>query len=111
MMINVFSFLGIVSSLSILTLFFVLFKLSERFGSVVKMKPFYRQYYLALIFSGIGLLTHIFIVFASLQPETAPTIINSSWFLLVAYHLPLAIGVSIGLFVTWRYWSWLVTEK
>lgn len=110
-MMTIISFLGIMSTFSVLALFFVLFKLSERFGSVVKMKPFYRQYYLAMVFSGIGLLTHIFVFLASLQPETAPTMMTSSWFLLVAYHLPLTIGVSIGLFVTWRYWSWLVTEK
>jgi hypothetical protein len=105
------SLLGTFSTASLLALFFILSKLSERFGSVVKMKPFYKGYYVGFVFLGVGLLTHLLIAGANLKPDDVPAIIHNSWFLLIAYHLPLAIGVTIGLIVTWRYWSWLVTEK
>jgi len=32
-------------------------------------------------------------------------------FSLLAFHLPLFIGVSIGVLTAWRYWSWLLTGE
>ena len=43
--------------------------------------------------------------------QTSYPLFNDHLFYLVTYHVPMAIGVTIGLIVTWRYWSWLLTER
>jgi hypothetical protein len=105
------SFLGTLGTLSVIILFFILVKLSERLGSVQRMPESFRYYYIALFFLTIGYLTHVVIARVSFTPEDFPSWLNSSWFQLLAYHLPLSIGVTIGLIVTWCYWSWLITER
>jgi len=105
------SLLGSFGILSLLFIFYILARLSERFGSVVKMRPRYRHYYIALIFLVIGCITHLLVALAAdLAPANIRNLLVSPWFLLLAYYLPLTIGVTIGLITTWRYWSWLVTE-
>jgi hypothetical protein len=104
------SLLGALGTLSILLVLYILAKLSERFGSVIKMRPQYRYYYLALIFLFIGWLAQLLVLAAGLTPANIQNWLNSPWFLLMAYYVPLTIGVTIGLVITWRYWSWLVAE-
>jgi hypothetical protein len=89
-------------------LFFILAKLSERLGSVEKMSPLYRYYYVALVLWLLGYITQLLMARISLTPEDFPGWLVSPWFLLMAYYLPLAIGATIALVTTWRYWSWLV---
>jgi hypothetical protein len=102
------SSLGTVGTLSLILLFYILAKLSERFGAVVKMSPLYRYYYLSLLLALISSATHLISARADLVPVKGW--FTNPLFLLLAYHLPLAIGVTIGLYITWCYWSWLVTE-
>jgi hypothetical protein len=104
------SWLGAFAPLSLMILFYILAKLSERFGSVVKMRPIYRHYYTATLFLALGTAAH-FLATLALTSTDLPAWFASPWFLLLAHNLPLAIGVTIGLFITWRYWSWLVTER
>lgn len=106
----IFALLGTVGSLSLLLLFYILAKLSEKFGSVIKMRPLYRYYYVALIFLAIGYAAHLLLAVAYLAPDSVPEWLVSSWFVFLAYYLSLAIGLTIGLIITWRYWSWLVAE-
>jgi hypothetical protein len=103
--------LGTFGALSIIALLYILAKLSERFGSVIKMPPIYRYYYLAIAFLVITYITNWLVVRATLIPENTPAWLNAPWFLFLAYHLPRAIGVTIGLVLTWRYWSWLILER
>lgn len=105
------SILGTFGTLSIIILIYILARLSERLGSVQKMSPRYRYYYVALLFLAIGYGTHILVARVSFTPQDFPAWLVSPWFLLLAYYLPLAVGVSIGLAITWLYWSWLVTER
>jgi hypothetical protein len=102
--------LGTLGTLSVGVLLFILAKLSERFGSVIRMRPLYRYYYVALFFVAIGYVAHLVEAFAVSNPGSVPRWLIAPWFILVAHHLPLTIGVTVGLFVTWRYWSWLITE-
>ena len=95
----------------LIILFFILVTLSEQLGSDQRLPESFRYYYIALFFLIIGYLTHVVIARVSLTPEEFPSWLNSSWFQLLAYHLPLSIGVTIGLIVTWGYWSWLITER
>ena len=104
------SLLSTLGTLSLLVLFYILARLSERFGAVIKMRPLYYYYYVALIFLVIGYMAHILIVVAYLAPGNVPPWLMSPWFRFFLYDLSLAIGVTTGLIVTWRYWSWLVAE-
>jgi len=99
------SLLGSFGILSVIILFFVLSKLSQRFGAVIKMPPIYRNYYFALIFLAIGYLTNLSFVTGFTSVDNTP-----DWIFIGAYYLPVTIGVTWGLAITWRYWHWLVTE-
>lgn len=105
------TFLGTFGTLSVILLFFILARLSERLGSVERMSPIYRYYYVAIFFLVIGYITHLLAARVILIPKSFSEWLTSPWFLLLAYHLPLAIGVTIGLIITWRYWSWLVHHR
>lgn len=104
------SILGTVGTLSVIILFFVLARLSERFGAVVKMRPLYRYYYLSLLLALVSATTHILTAKADSIATDNPSWLTNLWFPLLAYHLPLTIAVSIAMYVTWHYWSWLITE-
>lgn len=105
------SLLGTLGTLSVLILFYILAKLSERFGSVIKMRPQYRYYYVALVLLLIGWIAQLLVMAADLMPANVQTWLLSSWFVLLVYYVPVTIGVTIGLVITWRYWSWLVMER
>lgn len=110
-MIALSSLLGVLGTLSILVILYILAKLSERFGTVVKMRPRYRYYYVALGFLTVGWLVQLLVLAAGLTPIEIQNWLNSPWVLLIGYYLPLTIGVTIGLVITWSYWSWLVAER
>jgi hypothetical protein len=104
-------FLGTVGTLSIIILFFVLARLSERFGAVVRMRPLYRHYYLALGLTLISASVQILAASAKSTTSNIPGWVTAPWFILMAYHIPLVIALTIGVYVTWHYWSWLITER
>ena len=100
------AYLSTLGILSVIYLFFVLARLSERLGSVEKMTPRYRFYYVAIAFLTVGLFSYLAAI--QIGDTGLPWM---SWIPLLTYHLPLAMGVTIGLVVTWRYWSWLLQDK
>lgn len=105
------SFLGTLGTLSVIALFYILGKLSDRLGSVEKMSPLYRQYYIAIIFWGVAFVTQLLMARINLTPKSFPDWLMSPWFLLVTYYLPMSIGATISILVTWRYWSWLISTS
>ena len=108
---TVITIVGTFGTLSMIVLFYILAKLSERFGSVIKMPPIYRYFYLAILLFLVSYMANLLVVRTIVTPEDNPAWLTAPWFLLLAYHLPMAIGVTIGLIITWRYWSWLITER
>jgi hypothetical protein len=103
--------LGTFGSLSVIFLFYILARLSEKLGSVTKMSPLYRGYYIAQIFVGIAFMAQLLQASFRLSPESAPSWLGSLQFSVIAHQVPLSIGVTISLIITWKYWSWLVTER
>jgi len=102
--------MGTLGTLSIVFLLYILARLSERLGSVERMEPIYRYYYLALLLIVLAYVFHLLVVRVNLTPENFPDWVLAPWFVLLAYYLPLAVGLTIGLVVTWQYWSWLIRE-
>jgi hypothetical protein len=104
--------LGAVGLISVLYALLVLAQFGRKLGAVTKMRPFYRSYYVAAGCVGLALVMRF--IRASVfwaPPETVPSMVNAPSFYLLLYHLPLAIGLSLGLAVTWHYWSWLLKER
>ena len=82
------------------------------------MSPIYKWFYVAEFFAGVGTLAHLLQASVYLSQPLNPQTIRGSIFgpetlefTLVFHHIPLAIAVTIGLIVTWRYWGWLVTDR
>ena len=79
--------------------------MSERLGSVEQMTPMYRYYYIAIFFLVVALIAQ------NLAARETPGWVTNPWFLLVAYHIPMASGATIGLWTAWQYWSWLIVPQ
>jgi hypothetical protein len=90
----------------------VLAQFGRKLGAVTKMRPYYRGYYVAIICVGLALITRLLraSVFWAEQPQAIP-FLSEPLFQLLLYHLPLAIGLTASLVVTWHYWSWLLKER
>ncbi|MBN1218392.1 MAG: hypothetical protein JXM69_05660 [Anaerolineae bacterium] len=104
------SILGTAGTLSLIILFYVLARLSERFGAVVRMQPRYRYLYVSILLVLISFIIHILAVSAE-TTTTDTTWLTNPWVLLVVYYLPHTIAISLALYVAWHYWSWLITER
>lgn len=103
--------LGTLGTISLMVLFYGLARISERFGAVVKLEPHYRYYYVAIALLGLALLTQLIVANTIISVVPMPDWLMAAWFLLVAYHIPAASGVTVGLAVTVYYWRWLLTER
>jgi lipopolysaccharide export LptBFGC system permease protein LptF len=106
-----FTLLSPVGTISIIFLFFILARLSEKLGAVTRMPAYYRWFGVGIGFLGIALISQLLRITVSLTGQTSYPVLNDPLFYLATYYLPMAIGVTIGLAVTWRYWSWLLTER
>ena len=73
------SLLGTFGTLSVLYLLYILLKLSQRLGSVEKMTPIYKYYYVAMIFVGVGYITNLFVALSS---QSLAGWANSPWVLI-----------------------------
>ena len=79
------------------------------------MPPLYKWFYVAEALAGIALTAHLLQASAYLSNPAAP--VKQIWavtdiaFTLVFYQIPLAIAVTIGFIITWKYWGWLLTER
>jgi hypothetical protein len=90
----------------------VLAQFSRKLGAVTKMREYYKGYYLAVAFVSLAFAVHL--IRASVfwaPPDTIPPALNDPVFYLLLHHLPLAIGLSLGMGITWHYWNWLLKER
>jgi hypothetical protein len=99
--------MGLISAIYI-TL--IMSSLSQKLGAVTKMRGYYRGFYVSAIFLLVSVIAYLLRTSVLLASEEAPTLLNSDLFYLLAYYLPLAIGTSISLAITLRYWDWLLKE-
>jgi hypothetical protein len=87
----------------------VLGRLSRRLGRVTRARSLYYGLYIGagLIWAGMAA-RGLFL----LQANAAGDALRSSSILytLLADGLP-AVGITLGLLVTWYYWSWLLAER
>jgi hypothetical protein len=90
----------------------IMAQFGRKLGAVTKMKPYYKGYYIAASLVSVALVVRF--VRASVfwaPPGSTPSLLTSPLFYLFLYHLPLAMGLCLGLAITWHYWSWLLKER
>jgi len=102
--------LGSMGLISAIYITLIISKLSQKLGAVTKMRGYYRGFYVSAIFLLVSLIAHLLKTSVLLASERAPALLNSDLFYLLTYYLPLAIGTSINLAITLRYWDWLLKE-
>ncbi len=95
----VLSLLGAVGPAAITVTLVVIGLLSQRLGAVTRMPPHYRWCYVAAGLVGLSMLGHL--VSVGYEDDLLALLTN----------LFFALGVTLGLVVAWRYWSWLFGER
>lgn len=99
---------GVIGYLSIGVALLVIAGLSRRLGHVTHARPYFIGNYLAAVLIWLGALARFYFITGG-QGNPAASDGNLVYILLID-GLP-ALGVTIGLIVTWYYWSWLLAER
>lgn len=99
---------GALGPLAICVMFVVLALLSRRLGRVTRVRPMYIGLYIAALLVGISFAARV--INLGSGPEHAATLSQDPDLVLIYTGL-LALGVTLGLFAAWRYWSWLFAER
>ena len=102
--------LGSAGLMSAIYITLIMARLSQKLGAVTKMRGYYRGFYVSAIFLLVSLIAYFLKTSVLLASERAPALLNSDLFYLLTYYLPFAIGTSISLVITLRYWDWLLKE-
>jgi len=102
--------LGSVGLISAIYIILIMARLSQKLGAVIKMRGYYRGFYVSVVFLLVSLTAHFMKTGMLLASAQAPAWLNNGWFYLLTHHLPFAIGTSISLAITLRYWDWLLRE-
>ncbi|HID64246.1 MAG TPA: hypothetical protein EYP49_16120 [Anaerolineae bacterium] len=74
------------------------------------MRGYYRGFYVSAMFLLVSLIAYLLKTSVLLASEQVPALLDNDLFYLFTYHLPFAIGTSISLVITLRYWDWLLKE-
>lgn len=99
---------GLVGLVAIGVALVVLGRLSQRLGRVTHARPYYVGLYLAAACVWGGAIVRLYFI-TRIQPALdAPE--SQFLYTLLGDGLP-AIGLTLGLLVTWYYWSWLLAER
>ena len=96
--------LGQLGLLAIVYLCILFSNFSRRLGA------HYRWFRLASGLVAVAATSQVVRATAALAKE-APTFLCASWFALLSFYLPLAIGVTLALVLVWYYWGWILKEK
>lgn len=99
---------GLVGYVAMGVALIVLAQLSKRLGDVTHARPYYRAYYLAVALIWGGMVIRLLFITRGQSFLDASNI--KLGYTLVSDGLP-AVGITIGLIVTWHYWSWLLAER
>ena len=103
--------LGAIGLLAVVYLGFMFANLSRRLSAVRKMADYHRWFQVANGFVALAAMSQIVRGIAVLAPDVAYPILLESWFALVSFYIPLAVGVSLDLVLVWYYWGWILKEK
>jgi len=109
---------GTVGLGAILLALLILAHLTQKWEAVARSNSYYRLFYVAAALVGVASLVRV-VRMGHLSPVVGPSIPSAqvllyepqSWFYLCFYYIPLATGLTISLWLTWRNWGWLLREQ
>lgn len=84
---------------------------SRRLSAVTKMTDYYRWFQVASLSIALAAMSQIMRGTGALAPELAPPVLLEPWFALATFHIPLAVGVTIDLYLVLYYWRWILKER
>lgn len=100
--------IGLLGFVAIGIALIVVAHLSRRLGKVTLARPYYYLNYLAACLIWVGVAVRFFFI---TRGQAYLEALNSNLgYILLSDGLP-ALGITLGLIVTWYYWSWLVAER
>jgi len=103
------SHLGTALLIGTLYLTWLLRTLSRRMGEVTRMRAYFRGFDLGNALILTATLTYLLICSAALSQQ--PVAFLTPTFQLIAFYIPLALGLAFNLGITLFYWGWLITER
>lgn len=105
---NVFTLLSTAAPLALIILLWVMAQISRRFGEVTHRPPLYRGFYVAMFLMLFPLAVRLLAI--GLAEEERNNLGGNS-LEAVLHDLPLALGITLGVIVAWRYWGWLIYAR
>lgn len=99
---------GPVALIAVIFLLDLYFTLSQRLGEVTRMRPYYRRFWIAGLSVGLAAVVQVLRTAAHLSQAPQVAFLLSPVLSIFAFHLPLLLGVVVGVLTAWRYWSWLL---
>ena len=100
--------LGLLGSFSVGLLLFLLARLSRRMGQVNRDKHYHIGLYVAAALVWAGTLARGLNLQAG---SVALSNLHQNVLWLILYNGLPAVGTTLGLFIAWRYWSWLLADR
>jgi hypothetical protein len=99
---------GLLGYFAVIVALIVLARLSQRLGHVTHARPYFIGHYVAAGLISLSLLIRLYFITQGTESlrASSPTVLYT----LITDGLP-AVGVTLGLVVTWYYWSWLLAER
>ena len=108
----VMAILGTAGLGALVVMLMIMGRLTQRWELVTRIQSHYRLFYLAAALVGVAALMRL-IRIGYFISETEPLALSDSTSLLYVflYHLPLVVGLTISILVTWRNWAWILRES
>jgi hypothetical protein len=95
----------------------ILARLTQKWEAVTRSRSLYRLFYVAsglVALAALVRLVRIGYLEASASVDASPLLAAivdpHSWFYLYLYHIPLAVGMTISIWLIWKNWGWLLCE-
>jgi len=109
---TIMAWAGCLGEAALIWALIILLRLSQKLGDVMKMKPYYRGYYLAIGLVSLALGMRLLAASFWYEPiwPLATWLKEASFYPLV-HHIALAAGITIALPIAFRYWGWLLRER
>ena len=103
--------IGVTGLVAMGFVFLILARLTQKWEVVTKIRSYYYMFYVSAALVGIASVVRLLRI-GYLEAKAGPQFLldSQSWFYLCFYYIPLAVGITISLGVTWKSWGWLLGE-
>ena len=105
---NGFTLLSTAAPLALIVMLWVMAQISRRFGEVTHRPPLYRGFYVAMALLLFPLVVRLLAIGLA---DGARKDLGGNSVEALFHDLPLALGVTLGVIIAWRYWGWLVYAR